>query len=292
MPNTALPRVTHFEKSGKRALMVINPRASCSSALKHGPCKFCAFWEKRPDGDGQLFESAAANAVELGCTRAEILVSGSFFDVAQVSGDERSGMLRHLAGLGRLTHVMVESRPEYIEHDSIREAVRCAGTKALEVAIGLETANDYMRDMCGKRFSIFDFYDAVSEIAGAGAFPVAYLLVGYHHLSKSNEDVLSSAYAVKKLEDKIGRRIRLALQAYFPPKDGHSAIVSAGTVAGMAVWIRNNLGMEVFIATSAEGRSTHPLAHARHVFEEFNDTQDPGTLSSVIDKRVVMPRLG
>ena len=54
--------------------------------------------------------------------------------------------------------VSVESRPEYVTDKKLSEIKKIVGKKAFEVGIGLETANDYVREhSINKGFSFNDY---------------------------------------------------------------------------------------------------------------------------------------
>jgi hypothetical protein len=104
----------------------------------------------------------------------KIYTSGSFLDPGEVPAAARDAILG-IAG-ERSSKVLVESRPEYITAETLDAAAALVGK--LEVAIGLETASDAVRDRCvNKGFSFADFEDACGRARDAGADIRTYLLL-------------------------------------------------------------------------------------------------------------------
>jgi len=278
------PRVAYSErnparvdaKPSERSMFVVIGRTSCSYAIKNNPCRFCAFWDKSPKIEGIAFEDALAKVGVAKGGRIELVGSGSIFDEEQIPLTQLCAMLK-LVGRTDAHSVLVESRPEYITAEKIKLARRFLGSKTLEIAIGLETANDSLRFMLNKGFSIWDFHNAVSTIVDAGAIPVAYLLAGIPTMSdyETQCDILESAFTLSLLQKKLGISIRLAIQTFFTSLSLSSlAYLVPEFVAQLAIDVVQKTGMEVFVAPSSEGLTTHPLNSARAQFDLFNATQD------------------
>jgi archaeosine synthase beta-subunit len=120
----------------------------------------------------------------------KLFTSGSFLDQDEVPIDVRDAILSELKGTPK---VIVESRPEFVTPEICENVANI--NEHIEVAIGLETSNDRIRnDYINKGFSFRDFVRA-SEIARAhGSTVKAYLLLKPPFLTEREamEDALQS----------------------------------------------------------------------------------------------------
>jgi hypothetical protein len=136
----------------------------------------------------------------------KIFTSGSFFDPAEVPSE----FLIDVATTFRGKLVIAETRPEFIDSDSIRifiENVDDGSWKTpLYCAVGLETSSDPIREKCiNKGFTYADFTASVSMVKAAGAGIKAYLLFKPLFLTEreSVEDMKRSIRDVASLADMI-----------------------------------------------------------------------------------------
>jgi len=107
-----------------------------------------------------------------------IFTSGSFFDDREIGVESRKKMLERLSGVGDLSEFTVESRPEHVSREGIENLVGALPGVETEVAIGLETTDDTIRDRCiGKGFSFEDFARASKIIRQNGSRCKAYILL-------------------------------------------------------------------------------------------------------------------
>lgn len=104
----------------------------------------------------------------------KIYTSGSFLDPGEVEPTARDRILE-LVG-ERARKVLIESRPEFV---SSRNLESIMGTvKEVEIAIGLETADDHIRARSvNKGFGFADFERACGAASDAGAEIRTYLLM-------------------------------------------------------------------------------------------------------------------
>ena len=163
-------------------LTVIFRSGGCSWAR----CRMCSYRHER-------YESRSCEALyehlrrQMGWVRQQfasdtfrmvkIFTSGSFFDPAEVPLAFREEVARTFRG----KIIITETRPEYVEHDAIRDFVDGIDDGSnripLYCAIGLETTNDRIREKCiNKGFTYADFLKAASVAHAAGAGVKAYLL--------------------------------------------------------------------------------------------------------------------
>lgn len=76
----------------------------------------------------------------------KIFNSGSFFDDNEISEQIREKIYKKIADFDKLKEIVVESRPEYISKEKLEAMQNFLKNKYIEVAIGLETVNDKIRN--------------------------------------------------------------------------------------------------------------------------------------------------
>lgn len=165
---------------------------------QRGGCTMCGYVYDsaiEPPTDENILAQyrSVENRIEGGIVK--IFTSGSFFDAREISETVRDEILSSLGK--RASKVIVETRPEFVT-DKTMEAARSFIDK-FEVAIGLETSNDTIREKCiNKHFTFNDFVRA-SEVAKAhGVTTKAYLLLKPPFLTEKDamEDIVKSVLDV------------------------------------------------------------------------------------------------
>jgi radical SAM enzyme (TIGR01210 family) len=124
----------------------------------------------------------------------KIYTSGSFLDPLEVPEEARTKILEDLQSRG-IKKLVVESRPEYITPTRVEECLSMIDT---EFAIGLETANDLVRQkIIRKGFTFQEFIDASVTVHDLGGKVKAYLLLKPPFLSEGAaiKDAIFSAKA-------------------------------------------------------------------------------------------------
>lgn len=208
-----------------RLLFVFRARGCAYARRAGGGCTMCGFHAMTtggvPVGAEDLlaqFESVFADPRALeGVGEVALYNSGSFLSDAELPPEIRAGVLAQL-GRTQVRRVLVESRPEYVRADTLREARRALGDKELEVGIGLESADDRVREvLVRKGFGRVDFERAVEVLSGAQARLLAYLLVKPAGLSEAEaiEDAVRSARYVFEVAGRLKVAARAALQPVF-----------------------------------------------------------------------------
>jgi len=136
----------------------------------------------------------------------KIFTSGSLLDPREVPPDARLEILTAFQGKS----VIVETRPEFVTKDAVRECMESldtvSGAVSFSVAIGLETTSDVIREKCiNKGFTFDDFLAASRTARRAGAGVKAYLLQKPPYLTESEAigDVIRSAHDVRPHADAI-----------------------------------------------------------------------------------------
>lgn len=175
--------------------VIILQTAGCSH-FHAGGCSMCGYnIDARGDVTAQdivaQFEQAVRELGDVGMLK--VYTSGSFLDTGEVPDEAAEHILRHCAESGR--RLLFESRPEYIDEERLDRAL---GThKDVEVAIGLESANDLvLRHSVNKGFTVGDYDRAADLLARKGADLRTYVLLKPPYLTEA--EAVADAIATVK----------------------------------------------------------------------------------------------
>jgi radical SAM enzyme (TIGR01210 family) len=103
--------------------------------------------------------------------------AGSFLNDNEMPREARSHIFNKLAGMDEIESIIFESRPEYIDSDKIFEMTSIISGKRIEIGIGLESSDEYVRQIClNKGFKVDEFKSAVSLLKAHGVHVLAYVL--------------------------------------------------------------------------------------------------------------------
>jgi len=189
------------------AYVIIFRTRGCSWALKSG-CSMCGYfndslWEKVSDND-LLKQFDVAMQGYNGEKLIKIFTSGSFLDDYEIPQSIQKKILGKL--LETADKVSVESRPEYVTNKKLSELKKIVGTKTFEVGIGLETANDFVREhSINKGFSFNDYKKAAEALKKHHFKCKTYVLVKPPFLTEkeSIEDCKNTVETIKPYADTI-----------------------------------------------------------------------------------------
>lgn len=168
-------------------LMLELRTSGCRHALRpEGGCTFCGFWQRSAKGGKvstevivQQFETEfkAHNFSKENIQEIDLFISGSFLSDMEMPKEARFKIFKEIAKNPDLKKVLIESRPEFINKESINELEQILGDKILEIGIGLETADDKLREKLKKGFTKEDYEKAVKILSKSGARLLTYVLL-------------------------------------------------------------------------------------------------------------------
>jgi len=189
------------------AYVIIFRTRGCSWALKSG-CSMCGYfndsmWKKISDKD-LLKQFDVAMQGYNGEKLVKIFTSGSFLDGHEIPQSIQKNILIKL--FETAGKVSVESRPEYVTDKKLSEIEKIVGTKTFEVGIGLETANDYVREHSINKGFSFNNYKKAAEALKKHKFKCkTYVLIKPPFLTEkeSIEDCKNTVEAIKPYADTI-----------------------------------------------------------------------------------------
>jgi radical SAM enzyme (TIGR01210 family) len=92
----------------------------------------------------------------------KIYNSGSFFDENEISEEVRGKIFKKIADVPSIKEVVIESRVDYITDEKLNRMKQILNKKYVEVAIGLESVDDYIRNTyINKGLKFKDFLDVI-----------------------------------------------------------------------------------------------------------------------------------
>ncbi len=158
--------------------------SGCRWLKTDGGCTMCGFaidslypYEVGPQDVIAQFEGEMKKYANLECPlTVSIFNNGSFFDPEDMPPAAGWYILERLAQDDRVQEVRIETRPEFVNPSSLKEAASLFGNAELHVAIGLEVLNDEVRRLSiHKGFTYNDFLRA-AKIIGEHVYLDVYLL--------------------------------------------------------------------------------------------------------------------
>ena len=189
------------------AYVIIFRTRGCSWAFQSG-CSMCGYfndsmWDKVSDAD-MLKQFDTTMERYSGEKFVKIFTSGSFLDDHEMSPNIQKKILGKL--FETADKISVESRPEYVTDRKLSEIKKIAGTKTFEVGIGLETANDFVREhSINKGFSFNDYKKSAEALKKYKFKCKTYVLIKPLFLTEkeSIEDCKNTVEVIKPYADTI-----------------------------------------------------------------------------------------
>ncbi len=270
----------------KEVFSLIFRTQGCSWAYETG-CSMCGYYTDtnprvdRSDLEDQLDEALSKYDGE---EIVKIYTSGSFLDTREIDEELAKEILESFDS----EKTVVETRPEFIEPERVKEYADLVDE--LELAIGLESANDFILENCiCKGFSFQDYKDSIAKVPDDVSIRT-YLLLKPPYLSEDEaiDDVVNSIEKIETLTDIVSinpvnvQRGSLLERLwhkdlYRPPNLWSIIEVLSEVETELPVFVSNaGLGTERG-ATSCE-ECTELLIE---VIDKFNKDQDEEILSKV-----------
>jgi len=201
--------------SGKgNAIFIVLPTPGCAWAVSvSGGCTMCSYVADSPlvtvDSEDliDIFKKSIGRYEIKEKTVVKIFVSGSFLNPNEISVKARNEILKILKNQENIEEVVVESRPEFITAEVLKECCESLGNKIFEIGIGLETSNDHTREeKINKGFSREDFERAVKIInttnLDCNVKAKAYLFV--KPILTSEKNAIDEAVSSAKYAESVG----------------------------------------------------------------------------------------
>lgn len=202
----------------------------CSYARRpDGGCTICGYRTMSTRGEpvaeddliAQFDSVADAPQAFAGVGEVDLFCSGSFLADQEIPPRVRAHVLDRLGRSG-MQRVLIEARPEHVQAEKVAAARVWLGEGVLEVGIGLESADDRVREvLVHKGFGRADFERAVAVLGRGGARLLAYVILGPLGLDEraAVEDAVASAHYVFAVGRSHGVPTRVALEPIFVAPD-------------------------------------------------------------------------
>ena len=155
-----------FRGSVVQRVVLAIPGQGCSLFRRpQGGCLHCGLFSDgitSPESDQeQVLSAFADNLNRHDFSRSPVLciyVPGSFLDDQEIGPEIRRAIILLVAQKTKIKKVIFETLPQFITAPKIRELISVLGNKEIEIAVGLDSADDQIRDLCiNKSFSLRTF---------------------------------------------------------------------------------------------------------------------------------------
>ena len=187
-----------YSGKGKELCAILKTRACTWARSKSGGCTMCGYYNDRglDDTPGEdiynqiqsifkKFEKELNNPNEN--IAFKIFNSGSFMDPQEIPREIQHQILAEIAAYPSVKEIIIESLPQFITETALNNYKTHLNNKWLEIGVGLETANDYIRtNIINKPFSWKKFEETVSMVQERGWGIRTYLLFKPPFLSELN----------------------------------------------------------------------------------------------------------
>lgn len=176
-------------------VMILRTRG-CNWALKSG-CSMCGYIndaaKKRVEKEDILYQFNEVMHHFTDERIVKIFTSGSFFNEEEIPKPVQDKVLETL---GKKTEkIIIETRPKFVSRERLK------GIQNVEIAIGLESANDFiLENSINKGFKMEDYFKAATMLNDLGIRVKTYLLIKPPFLSEReaiNDAVRSADIAAK-----------------------------------------------------------------------------------------------
>ncbi|WP_437909545.1 hypothetical protein WME95_17710 [Sorangium sp. So ce327] len=198
------PRKGHLDGECVDRLVLFLRGTGCAWVSQGGGCTFCGFWDATRFGERVTDEQyrkqveAAVDAEGARIARYPIVClynDGSLIDEAEIGRGAVTTIVRRIAELPTVRRVVIEAKVSDLREDLVRELVDAAAPKQIEIAVGFESANADVRDLCvNKSFSLRQFEQKSALVKSLGAQLVPLVMVKPPFLTEAQaiEDVVST----------------------------------------------------------------------------------------------------
>jgi len=189
------------------ALVIILKTRGCSWAHNSG-CSMCGYFNDSLWKD--VSNKEIINQIDYSMEKSsgqqfiKIFTSGSFLDDEEINPKLRSEIIEKISKKAK--KLSFESRPEFVTKEKITELKNKFPENIFEVGIGLETANDYIRDRAiNKGFSFSDFENAATLMRKNSWELKTYVLVKPPFLTEKQaiDDCIHTIDKIKNLTDTV-----------------------------------------------------------------------------------------
>jgi len=193
--------VIHEEIVDALALVLRTPGCRWS---KTGNCSMCGYFVDSGQNTPPLKQMESALKGRRNERMLKIYTSGSFLDTGEVPAEVQEKIIAMASSY--FDRILIESRPEFVTEETLIPLRERAGNTGLEVAVGLESADDeVLLHSINKGFRFRDFVRA-AEVLRSLRIPLrTYLLLKPLFMSEAGavRDAISSIRAAEPYSETI-----------------------------------------------------------------------------------------
>ncbi|MFX1379064.1 MAG: archaeosine biosynthesis radical SAM protein RaSEA [Promethearchaeota archaeon] len=195
---------------GKEFTIILRTKG-CNWALsKHGGCSMCGYYLDATNKDISTshiisqFDYAfndKINEIKQDSNNyiLKIFNSGSFLDENEISKEIRNHIYEKVSKVEKIKEIVIESRLEFIRSEMLEEIKAQFNKKYLEIAIGLESVDDYIRNNFINKGVLFkDFKSTLDKCKEQDIGVKVYLLFKPPFLNEQSA-IDDCSYSIKKL---------------------------------------------------------------------------------------------
>ncbi|MFW9998490.1 MAG: archaeosine biosynthesis radical SAM protein RaSEA [Candidatus Hodarchaeota archaeon] len=146
-----------IDEIGKEFTIILRSKGCSWGLSEYGGCSMCGYYLDAINKDvsttilNNQFDIAFNNKINEIKKDSDnyifkIYNSGSFLDENEISQETRKYIYEKISKIEKIKEFVIESRLEYITVEKLEEIKEFFDKKYLEIAIGLETVNDYIRN--------------------------------------------------------------------------------------------------------------------------------------------------
>ncbi|MBD3195251.1 MAG: TIGR01210 family radical SAM protein [Candidatus Lokiarchaeota archaeon] len=199
-----------LDEIGKEFTIILKTRGCGWALSESGGCSMCGYIEDAAidDIDQKLIIEQFEYAVQQKLEEIQndshnyaikLFNSGSFFDEAEISPNTRLKIYKNITLIPNIKEVTVESRIEFINRKILEEMLDFLKYNYIEIGIGLETADDHIRNnYINKGLLYDDFLDVYELCKNMGIGIKAYLLFKPPFMNEQAA-IDECIYSIKKL---------------------------------------------------------------------------------------------
>lgn len=178
----------------EKALNIVLPTKGCS----YNKCYMCSYSLGITPKEN-LLEVVKNELENREVKKIKIFTSGSFLDSKEIRYEDQIEIFDYLSQKD-IKEVTIETRPEFVDKENLKK-LKNTLNKNLEIAIGLESANDYVLKYCiNKGFTYNDFLDATEILSALEIKIKAYVFLKPLFLTEY-ESILDSVKTCEKIEE-------------------------------------------------------------------------------------------
>lgn len=203
-----------FGEKIERIIFYLRSRGCEWNRTYHGGCFMCGHYHGTIKGmflpKGAFYQQFIQEYAKYNFEKYPMLCiynAGSLLNENEVPRDELYKIFKTINANLHIKRLIIESRPEFVDSEVLVMIQQLLKNITVEIGIGLETANDTIRDYCvNKGFAFSDYIKVASKIKKFSNIKLlTYLTIKplFLTIEESIDDVIKSIYAIRNYTDVI-----------------------------------------------------------------------------------------